>query len=499
MHEFRACVNAVHRRQQRQWLWHCVSAGTMMTGLVACFLAIARSMRWFEADWMLLFGVLAVGPVVGCACSVFRTCHQRDAAAAIDQAYGLQDRAVTALEFLEKPTDPTAWQLLQVQDAVEHLSAVSPRAVAPIRVPRTWSWAMGASVVSITIAVIGAPAELAVAETVPDDVVIAQAEKVEDSLKELQEFNLQSLDVEIDAEMDELLSELAERLSELKQPGLDYRDALSGLSEMESALQEKLQQLDSSDTTAELADIGGALSLADEMRVAGDAMSNGNLDKAASELETLQMPELDPQTERAITEHLREFQQNAASGTGRKLKEAVAQTELGLSRNDRKAFRGGMEGLARECQQQVRRKKLSDLLRKQCRLLSECKSECASDSENTGNSKNRNGNSWGQGRSESHSDDPTEKFSSTNRMNIRGEESSDGDFEVESTVASPNAQDAVRPYQNASDRDQPVTESVLDSEPVPLGHRQMIRRYFELIRPRAGEADAVYRRSGSAD
>ena len=33
-----------------------------------------------------------------------------------------------------------------------------------------------------------------------------------------------------------------------------------------------------------------------------------------------------------------------------------------------------------------------------------------------------------------------------------------------------------------------MSEAVLDSEPIPLGHRQTIRRYFELIRPQGDEA-----------
>ena len=36
-----------------------------------------------------------------------------------------------------------------------------------------------------------------------------------------------------------------------------------------------------------------------------------------------------------------------------------------------------------------------------------------------------------------------------------------------------------------------MTEAVLDSEPIPLGHRQTIRKYFELIRPSNDEAEAV--------
>jgi hypothetical protein len=31
---------------------------------------------------------------------------------------------------------------------------------------------------------------------------------------------------------------------------------------------------------------------------------------------------------------------------------------------------------------------------------------------------------------------------------------------------------------------------VLDSEPIPLGHRQTIRKYFELIRPAGADAAA---------
>jgi len=32
-----------------------------------------------------------------------------------------------------------------------------------------------------------------------------------------------------------------------------------------------------------------------------------------------------------------------------------------------------------------------------------------------------------------------------------------------------------------------MSEAVLETEPIPLGQRQMIRRYFESIRPSDGE------------
>jgi hypothetical protein len=44
-------------------------------------------------------------------------------------------------------------------------------------------------------------------------------------------------------------------------------------------------------------------------------------------------------------------------------------------------------------------------------------------------------------------------------------------------------QEAVRQYREQAEKYEQLSESVLESEPIPLGHRQAIRRYFEMIRP----------------
>jgi hypothetical protein len=76
-------------------------------------------------------------------------------------------------------------------------------------------------------------------------------------------------------------------------------------------------------------------------------------------------------------------------------------------------------------------------------------------------------------------------------MKITGQESPGGETDVETMTAPETAQKAVRRYRNQSDKYEQLTESVLDSEPIPLGHRQTIRRYFKMIRPRSGEVDSV--------
>ena len=42
-----------------------------------------------------------------------------------------------------------------------------------------------------------------------------------------------------------------------------------------------------------------------------------------------------------------------------------------------------------------------------------------------------------------------------------------------------------------ADKYEALSESALESESIPLGHRQTIRRYFEMIRPSAGETNTV--------
>ena len=41
-----------------------------------------------------------------------------------------------------------------------------------------------------------------------------------------------------------------------------------------------------------------------------------------------------------------------------------------------------------------------------------------------------------------------------------------------------------------------MTQAALNPEPIPLGHRQTIRNYFELIRPQGDEAEKAAPESG---
>ena len=74
---------------------------------------------------------------------------------------------------------------------------------------------------------------------------------------------------------------------------------------------------------------------------------------------------------------------------------------------------------------------------------------------------------------------------------LTGKQTEEGEIEVETTHSPEGKQDAQRGYRETYDKYQKISEAVLESEPIPLGHRQTIRRYFEAIRPTQAEADKV--------
>ena len=94
--------------------------------------------------------------------------------------------------------------------------------------------------------------------------------------------------------------------------------------------------------------------------------------------------------------------------------------------------------------------------------------------------------------------DKTGKQKTGSDMNLKGQDSGTGDSDVETEKGPEQEQEAVRQYRQNADKYEAMSESVLESESIPLGHRQTIRRYFEMIRPSTGETDAVNTQTDSA-
>lgn len=487
-------VRDVQIRQQRQWLWQCVSAGLLAGGAIGVFAAVTRILTQGAFSWMWVVAAV-FAPVIAAVCvAMVKATSLQLAARTIDNKCNLKDRTQTAMQFLSATSGDSALRRLQVEDAESHLQSIDPLKVAPISAPKSWGWGILMAVFACVLSFFAGQPERASAATEINTVVATQANRAADGLEELEEFQKE----ENNPELEKILKDLAKQLTELKEPGLDPKEALAKLSEMEAALQEMQKQVGEASVEAELQEVGDALSLAEAMAAAGQALAKGEMEKAAEELSKLEMPELDRKTEKAITEKLEKIQNAASEGSAKQgLKESLKKATEGLSSGNKNKFQDGMKSLAGECKKQGQKKKLSDLLKKQCQCLSECKSECEGECRSQAQSNKKGGTKAGKGSADLNGD-KTGKQKTGSEINLKGQDSGTGDSDVETEKGQEQEQEAVRQYRQNADKYEAMSESVLESESIPLGHRQTIRRYFEMIRPSTGETDTVNSQTDSA-
>ncbi len=126
-----------------------------------------------------------------------------------------------------------------------------------------------------------------------------------------------------------------------------------------------------------------------------------------------------------------------------------------------------------------------------CTNLSECKGNC----QKNGGPKflarkksTRPSSTWGRGVSGNVDGDKTKLDSAHKRDQVQGQ-ADEGPSEVETTHSPEGRQLATRSYAESYAKYKRKSEAALNSEPIPLGHRQTIRRYFELIRPQGDEVE----------
>ena len=163
---------------------------------------------------------MLVAPLVGLAIAYLVPRRLYDAAVTIDRTQGLKDGTATAMHFMKGEKTPL--RELQIEDTGRRVSGVNPAEVAPFVTPQSWLPGLTLTCVAAVIAFLAARPTDVVANVVPNEVVSSQAMRIDQSLEELEEFNTE----ELDPEVEELLKDLAKNIEELKRPEMDPKEAL---------------------------------------------------------------------------------------------------------------------------------------------------------------------------------------------------------------------------------------------------------------------------------
>jgi hypothetical protein len=493
-----AALRPVRARQQALFVLRCAALGLGAAAVAGLVLGAARLAFGFDLPPAVRAGVLAAGPVLGLLVGLALRRRWHDAGVAVDGHYGLKDRAVTALAFADR-NDPTDVQSLQMADALDYLGRVEPKAVVPLKAPRSLAFALtAAAAAAVLLAWPLARPQAEAGPAPPPDHVLATAAEQKEKLaaleKKLAETTEDLEDEKSDEEkkgLKELVEKLLQKVEELTQPGTDEKEGLAKLSEMQAELQALANQLNVAALDGQLSSLGTALAATSAFEGAGKALQEGKLEKAAKELEKIDEVKLTPKEAKALEEKLKQLAKQMGDAGQGSLGDAVAELADGL-RGGKGRVGNATRNIAKKVNNAVKRRKLNNLLAEEVEELKEAKCNCNCNGGarvRAPQKSNSPSSNWGRAISGNIDGEKTKLDSRRDVIQITGTPGGEGDSEVE-TTATPEARErASREYREKYQKFKKESEAVLDGEPIPLGHRQTVKKYFELIRPSNGDAD----------
>ena len=415
---------------------------------------------------------LLAGPIVG-AVAALVWLLPRPNWIAVDRHYQLKDRTESALDFARRqvPADKQAFAELQLADAMSHLSRVEPEAVAPYQAPRFLPGAVLAAALAVVLAVVPLkPDEASASPSTPDENIVALADEIADSLKQLED--------ELNKDVDPELEELKQKAEELKEPGVDVKEALAKISEMQAAIQSAQSQASLEQVDQQLQEIGEAMASAKALEGAGQALAEGKYDKAAKELAELEDIELERNEARSTAEKLKKAARRARGDAGDgSISDASNELAEGIEEDDSDKVKGAAKKLGDKAKGQARKKKINDLLNAELASLSERKGNCQKNSTAKGKKKEKSLNPsqvYGMSESGNIDGDTTNLAANLNKEQITGQ-AGEGESEFETSSSSEGRQEAQRRYKDVYQKYKKMSDAVLESENIPLGHRQTIR------------------------
>jgi len=476
-------LDPVRRRQRTVLVVRWSVLGLLAGWIMSLVAGIWRWQNSSEASLLGALAFLAAGPLAGAAIGAFKWRGWASAAAAVDSHYHLKDRALTAIDLVHR-SNQTPVHELQLADAEEHLEQLDPRKVAPIRLPTSFPLAIGTAAIALVVLFWPRPAAVQANPTEPIEAVVAAAEDARSGLEDLAELTKK----QDNKELRELVQKLTQKIDEMKQPGVDVKEALAKLSEMQASIATQQALYNVGMVDAQMTSLGEAMASTQSLESAGQSLQQQKYDKAADALE-----QAEAKFERKEAKNLREKLKKAALAQGEaglgELSETTA--EMADSLDDGEAFRDSARKLAKLARAQGRRKQINDLLSLLNNNLCECKGNC----QKNGGAKilarkksTRPTSNWGRGVSGNVDGDKTKLDSERKRDQLQGQ-ADEGPSEVETTHSPEGRQLASRSYRENYAKYRRKTEAALNSEPIPLGHRETIRRYFELIRPQGDEVE----------
>ncbi len=481
MSNVHAILATVRRRLRLRSSVNAATVGLAVGCFVALMLAMV-SVAVVPISFWWLAAAVVVCSGIGAAIGAIPPVNDARAANLVDTYYALKDRAVTALQFVDSSERV---RQLQVADAERHLQQVRAVDCVPIQPNRTVVHSgLVMATLSVAILTFGNFNRGDAFDARPVLLAAEQASSLRQTmLEEIEQLKQDDVD---NPELDELTKKLADLVEELEEKSIDEADMMATLSEMEQAIAEARDSMQLEMTDAQMKGLAEALTPSEMMKQAAAAMEAGDYDKASEKLETIDPNQISDKERRAVADNLKKFLAKLSPGEQGQLSAAAAELQEGLEKQNESQCKSGLRKLATQCKKQGNCKKIGECMASQLSRLGKCKSECAGQCAKPGSKAAKTqspSQKWGLGKTGSANDGESTKLDSNRREEHISGVQGDGPSESEVIEAPEGEQDAARQFARRYEKFRAQAEAVLDSEPLPLGHRETVREYFESIRP----------------
>ncbi|MDR0327311.1 MAG: hypothetical protein LBI05_03335 [Planctomycetaceae bacterium] len=470
---FRRPVNAVRFRQWIQRTLNYAAWGLFLAAIVVLVSPILAG--------AILFASVLLG--------LIRSHSFLRATRMIDQHYHLHDRILTAIDLLRRK-DRTLMEQLQIDDTAEHIPDIQPQDVYPIRLPKMVL--LAAAVLAVDLTILYGNLFPTAKSTEP----VIQLMEVEDPAQ-LDEIVAQTEEL-IQTHPDEAaLKNLVKKLDTLWDKfdlkTMNIKESLATISEMEDAFQSARESLQLETMEESIQELAKTLELADQTAPIGKSLEKGDFHEAAMEMKKMDAETMESLTQaerKAMAEQMQTIADNAEQRNQNSLHDAAQDMSDALENNDGEQYKSAADALANEVEKHGVRQDIGKDLAKQQMALGMLKAESGSGPGNMSGGEgvektDQASQTWGMGAAGNPNEGKeTDLQGERQRETLTGALTEEGDSLTE-TIESRETAEATSlvQYREQYKQYQKISEAVLDAEPIPLGQRQVIRRYFESIRP----------------
>ena len=488
--EIRRLLSAVRTRQRQVQGVDWLVRGAVIGASAGVALEVARmggASVAYSACWFVILSCTLVSGVIGWLLPV----SWISSAHLVDCHYRLKDKAASALDFAARSSTEPLMQL-QIDDTIQSLQHVDAKAVMPHRLPKLMPVAIGLCTLLIALPFLpGENRPVAVVDSAVHHIANHHAKTLAKTLGETMVEALTELAEETqEPELRELVDEIEKLVEAMKHPAVDQREALAKLSEMQQNLAEALKHFSAEKTDAELKELAAALESAESMQAIAEALKDGEYEQAAAQLEKIDASSLTRRERDAVSANLKKFRENLGEGKPGELSESALEMQEGLEPENQSKFKDGAGKAANVCKIQAMKKAISNSLSSQLNRLSDGKSQFQAQYNAAGGAlklSTQDSNKIGKVASDKPLGEDATKLDSKRHEEQVTSVQGEGESERETTQSPEGEQDAARSYQAQYAAFRKQMEEVIDSEPLPLGHRETIRKYFESIRPAHGD------------